>query len=367
MTPHLPEQEIFARRLKQARSRAGLTLRALSEVLNGTVAYPTLANYEAGRYLPSESAVASLSEALRVAPEALFRPFRLQLSEIKFRKKNSFSAKARKGLEARSEEFFEHYFELEELTASQRTFEKPIHRKKVVASLDEAEEFAQKLRESWRLGEDPLPVVTTLLEDKGIKIFETRIDEGSVDGLQARTDAGDVIVLNVGTETRRLNIPRQRLTAVHELGHVVVPIPPETERNEKVTEALVWRFAGAFMLPRKTFESAFGENRKRISLDELIELKVIFGASIMAIMRRADELEMISKATSERFWKFAKDNHWNSVGEPGDGRFTEPPRNARFCSLVRRAASEGAITASRHDMLLKIAGADLMGKEGTIF
>ena len=43
------------------------------------------------------------------------------------------------------------------------------------------------------------------------------------------------------------------------------------------------RFAGAFLLLRDTFIAEFGKMRRGISLVDLIELKVNFGASIWVI------------------------------------------------------------------------------------
>jgi len=359
MITHLSEQEIFGRRVRQARERAGFTLRALSEEvekLGSALAFPTLANYEAGRFLPDEANLVALARALKTDPGSFFRPFRCELTDLHFRKKRSFGAKDRTVLEARAEEFFEHYFEIEELTGALRNFESPKVSLKRVATADEAEEYANLLRKAWDLGVASLPVVTELLEEKGIKIYETKVETAGFDGLQADAGSVPVIILNAGTENCRLSVPRRRLTAVHELGHAVLPLPKEIDQNETLSEPLVWRFAGAFMLPKEVFVSAFGQKRTRISLEELIQLKLRFRASIWAIMRRAQELELISRASYDRFCRTAKEQKWHTVKEPGDDLFPDIPRNSRFCALARRAASENLISESRRDAMLRAAG-----------
>ena len=71
---------------------------------------------------------------------------------------------------------------------------------------------------------------------------------------------------------------------------------PETADIETASDDYAKRFAGALLLPKETFVAAFGSHRTGISLVELIELKVDFGASIWAIMMRARQLALISDA-----------------------------------------------------------------------
>lgn len=354
----LADRDIFRMRLKQARDRAGLTLRGLAEKLGEKINYSTIANYEAGRFLPDESNLIAIAAALDQTVDWFFQPTRISLGEIRFRKRSSFSAKSRKELEARAESFFEHYLEIEELTGEARSFTPPLRKHSLVQTLEEAESFAEKLRGSWEMGRDPVRMVREILEERGIKVFETDVEEPGFDGLQAQAKEGEhhVIVLNSSNAGKPISIPRRRLTALHELGHVVLPLDPATHANEAQCEKLVWRFAAAFMLPRESFTSAFGRGRTRISIDELVQIKVLFGASVWAVMRRAHELELINKASYVRFCAHANSAGWRTSAEPGDSLFPELPRNARFCSLVCRAANEALISDARKELLLKMAG-----------
>jgi Zn-dependent peptidase ImmA (M78 family) len=353
-----PDRDVFGLRLRQARERAGLTLRDVEKAVAGKIKYSTIANYEAGRFLPDEANLLTLAVALNQPVDWFFQPARISLGEVRFRKKSSFSAKSRKELEARAESFFENYLEIEELTGESRPYKAPLRKTPEVQSFDEAEGYAEKLRGTWELGCDPVRLVRELLEDKGIKVFETDVEEPGFDGLQAQANDGRhfVIVLNSSNAGRPISIPRRRLTAVHELGHVVLPLDESTHTKESECEKLVWRFAGAFMLPHAPFVSAFGRGRTRIAIDELVQMKVMFGASIWAIMRRAHELALINKASYTRFCIYANSAGWRTSAEPGDELFPELPRNARFCSLVSRAASERLISDSKKEMLIKMAG-----------
>src|SRR5690606_7044153 len=133
------------------------------------------------------------------------------------------------------------------------------------------------------------------------------------DGLSADTEVGPVVVVAAHLNE---NLPRKRMTEAHELGHVTVPIADGVD--EKVEEKLIAAFAGAFLLPAETFIEAFGKKRQKLAVAELIEMKAYFGASIMAIMRRARSLELITEQTYKSFCVITSQWGWRSKGEPGD-------------------------------------------------
>lgn len=350
------EVAIFPRRLRLARERAGLTLRELEEVTSRTVAYSTLANYEAGRHFPDENVLVRLSKALRVSPDWFFRPFTVELTGVRFRKERAFGAKEQKALISRAADFFELYHEIEELTGATREFRRDELPSSKVKTPEDAEVFSGELRQKWGLGVDPLPSLTDLVEDKGIKIFQTSV-AAKLDGMQASTSAGPVIVLNCTSSGVAVSIPRERLTLAHELGHVVFDMPDDVADDEH--EKLAWRFAAAFLLPKDSFVDAFGRGRTKISLDELLQLKLTFGASMWAIMRRAWELGLVSRASYDRYSAFAAKSGWKTRGEPGDDQFPARQRNARFVSLVTRAMTEQHITKLRMEEMLEACDADL--------
>lgn len=365
MNPSHNDAEIFPRRLKLARERAGLTLRDLEEATGKMISFTTLANYEAGRHFPDENILVRLAKELHVAPDWLFRPFTVELSGFHFRKDRTFGAKEQKALISRATDFFELYHEIEEITGSVRRSNKAELPKIKVRSLEDAERYAHDLRDSWGLGLDPLPSVIELIEEKGIKLFQTSMS-AKIDGMQAVTSAGPVIVLNCTTGGVEVSIPRERLTTVHELGHALLEIPSDATDDEH--EKIAWRFAEAFLLPKDPFISAFGTGRKKISLDELLQLKFMFGASMWAIMRRAWVLSLISRASYDRFSAHAAKAGWKtSKGEPGDDRFPVRQKNARFAALVRRAESEGAISKHRAEEMLEAAGLEDAPKSKAVF
>ena len=343
------EASPFSARLKQARLMRGLSLRELAGKIEGKVSYAALSKYEHGLMQPSSGVLIALSEALSQSPDFFFRPFRLELTGVRFRKKSMLGATAEKAFLQRARDHFERYQEIEELVGDVRRFQAPFKGESVTTQAD-AEALANRLRDEWRLGMDPLPNIQELLEANGIKVFELQTDDMLFDGLKADTEAGPVVVL---ASWLKRNLPRMRLTEVHELAHIVLPLGKSTSESDE--EKFANRFAGAFLLPEDAFRSAFGKHRHQLGIGELIELKRTFGASIMAIMKRAEQLGLVSSAIFKRFCMYANKHEWRTLGEPGDDQYLREESSGRFRRLVLRAVAEDVISLS--------AGAEHLGVE----
>jgi Zn-dependent peptidase ImmA (M78 family) len=119
--------------------------------------------------------------------------------------------------------------------------------------------------------------------------------------------------------------------------------------SEKDQERLCHRFAGAMLIPKNVFIQEFGGVRQRVSIEELVDLKVRYGISIAAIMHRAFDLELISGALYERFCINYKTQRWHK-GEPGEYAGREV--SSRFEQLVLRATSEGMVSQTKGAALL---------------
>ncbi len=325
----------------------GFSLRELAKKIDGAVSYAALSKYEHGIMQPSSGVLIALSRALSQSPDFFFRPFRLELTRVRFRKKSSLGAAAEKGFLERARDHFERYREIEELVGDVRRFEPPF-RGNSVSSPDDAEAMARKLREKWRLGMDPLPNIQELLEENGIKVFELPTDDKHFDGLKADTETGPVVVL---ASWLKGNLPRMRHTEVHELAHIVLPLAKGIPEADE--EKLANRFAGAFLLPEDAFRNAFGNHRLQLGIGELIEMKRTFGASIMAIMKRAEQLRLVGAAVYKRFCIHASERQWRTTGEPGDDQYVRDEVSGRFRRLVLRAVAEDVISVS--------AGAEHLG------
>jgi Zn-dependent peptidase ImmA (M78 family) len=243
-------------------------------------------------------------------------------------------------------DFFERYLELEEILGIRAPFENPLERTSV-HSVEDAETAADKLRNEWALGLDALPNVHELLEGRNIKVHEAPEAPEAFDGFSGKADGNRVVVLSGWLDD---NIPRKRMTLVHELAHAVLPV--DEHIDDKENEKLAKRFGGAFLSPRETIESLFGGNRTQVSLQELIEIKAVYGVSIMAIVTRAHQLSYLTESAHKSFCIHYNKQKWRTEGEPGDDQFSGRETSHRFKMLVYRALAEEQISMSKAAALL---------------
>ena len=161
MASELPD--VFARRLQQARAMRCLSLRALETAMHGFVSHNALAKYERGDMLPGSDVLIALSDALAQPVDFFFRPFKIAVSQVRFRKKARFPASRQKAVQELAADYVERYREAEELVGDVRNYEAPLPARPL-GSIAEAECMADTLREAWKLGHDPLPNIFELLD-----------------------------------------------------------------------------------------------------------------------------------------------------------------------------------------------------------
>lgn len=341
-------KETLPERIKQARAMAGLSLRSLASATNGTVSHNAIARYEKGVMLPGSAALSAIAEGVRQPLDYFIRPFhsRLELKHIRFRRRVSkLGNKTKKALQDRALDFFERYCEIEEILGVRHEYSNPLGRRSV-SNGDQVVELAKELRSKWNLGSDPLPNIHELMELKGIKVHELQTDETSFDGFSAETESGPVVVI---ADWLNRDIPRKRMTEVHELAHVLLEIPEDMD--ERAEEEIVWAFAGELLMPKNEFVDKFGY-RTRVTLSELIALKRHFGVSIMALVNRAGKLGLIKESAKVGFFKYASREKWRQIGEPGKNVYSGSESNNRFRTLVHRAFVEQRISVSKAAALL---------------
>jgi Zn-dependent peptidase ImmA (M78 family) len=203
------------------------------------------------------------------------------------------------------------------------------------------------------LGIDPIPNLSELLEERGIKILS--IDLKDIDGLTAKVvrkygDPLPVIAIKKSSWAER-----KRFTLAHELGHMVMDI-----RAGADAERAANRFAGAFLMPAEALWREIGKHRTTISLGELLELKQLFGTSFQAIGYRCHDLGIIRDAGYRRLFRVFNQRGWRKppFEEPGaiPPEKEEPRRMERLCF---RALSERLIGESKAAEILGISVREL--------
>ncbi len=333
-----PTDAVFGERLKQARRMRGWSLAELRERMGGLVSIAALSKYEKGQTMASSRVLVALAEALEVSLDYLFRDFSVNLGRIRFRKLSSIQKKAVDQTVERARDFFERYFEIEEIVGAVQPF-KPVFRP---GQLADPEELAARVREKWNVGNDPIANVHALLEDQGIKVWYADDCDERFDGFSAHTDRGPVAVV-----ARHLPAVRKRMTALHEGAHILLePLRLDPKEEEKFVPS----FTGALLLPAEPLKALLGTKRKTISFPELLEIKKRFGISMSGVMMRARDLGIITGDELTTFFRFRAGKKWRSEKrEPWDEEAARvfPETNHRFRQLVFRAHAEETISTSQ--------------------
>jgi Zn-dependent peptidase ImmA (M78 family)/ribosome-binding protein aMBF1 (putative translation factor) len=358
----------MGRRLHRARVMSGHSLRSLAEALGGEVSHTQLQKFEAGEATPDSKLLARLGQALNVRPDYFFKSDELKLVTVEYRSQTTkLGAKPRQRLEEQAYEFFERYLEIENILGM-RAEELPradLAKVKETDLPEAIEQAAEKLREQWELGMNPIPNVHVMLESHGVKVKTLPHEEG-FDGFSAFAEGNGQCVPVIALSKRWLegtekDLPRFRFTAIHELAHLHLILPEGLSHKEK--EGWCHYFAGAFLIPRKPFEERFGINRVQIALRELCAIKAEWGISVAAIMKRACNLGLVTPGRYKTYCIVAAKNGWRTE-EPG--KWAGDEQSSRFEPLVLRALAQELISTSKAAGLLKISLPELGEKFETI-
>lgn len=341
---------MIGRKLKIARAAAGLSLRDLAAQIDNRVTAQAIGKYERDEDMPSSGVLMVLARALAVREEYLLSDDEVILESVDFRKAPKASSKEEAIIQAKTMDLLERYIALEEMLNMRSVdWERPRSAPHPVADLRDAEDAARSVREDWGLGNDPIPQLAELLEERGVKILSLDLD--NIDGLAAkvrRKDRPDARVIVVKKSTWS---ERKRFNLAHELGHMV--IAPEKNVDE---EKAAHRFAGAFLIPADSLRAEVGASRSSISIAELGALKERFGVSMQAIVYRCKDLGIISQKEFTRQFQVFTERGWRAAPFEEPGRMEpelEEPR--RFERLCYRALTENVIGEARAAELLGIS------------
>ena len=345
--------QLFAERFKSARLMNGFSLQDLSDNLGNKITRQALHKYEKGEVMPDSEMLGQICEALNVRPDYFTRETVVELGAINFRKLEIFPSKEQSSIIERTREILGRYLELEEILGLKKIFEHPAPDLRINSSLD-IEIFANEIRKQWKLGVGPISNVAELLEENNIKVLELEAKDG-FDGLQTWVNGKEVPVIVLNVDKLKSN-DRKRFTALHELGHLLLPLD---NINDKLAEKYCHRFAGAMLFPNEAIEKEIGNKRNKISIQELGLLKEQYGISIQAMIYRLAELEVISENYKKYYFQYINQMGWK-IEEPYEYEGKETSR--RFEQLIYRALAEDIISMSKAASLKNMKLAEFRSK-----
>lgn len=338
---------MFAERFVRARKASGLSMQALADQVG--LSANAIKKYEHGDAMPSSANLLKLAKALNVRSEYFFRPSKIEVTGIEYRKRASTPQKTLNKIHSDVMDQAERWYELLDIYPDSAkpipTFDLPAGLPQLISDYDQLDDVADCVRMHWGLGLNPIHDMVDTFESRGLMVILTHVDtDKKFDGLAGTIKDQPLIVIS-GAQAG----DRQRFTLAHELGHLVL--------NGRLAGALdeekaCHRFAGAFLLPRSASIQELGEKRSNLEDRELYMLKHEYGISMAAIAIRAMQCDIITKAYYERVVRTFSTKGWRTE-EPGDQYPAE--RTMLFEQLVYRALSEEYIGESKAAELMGIS------------
>lgn len=307
----------FSIRLHEARLMMGLSMDKLVELTGGAITKQSISRYEKGIMHPKRDAMMALTSALGIS-EAYFKGtnLRIDLPVLRTTSNGKLSDEELQTIEAQLSFWTERYLVKEQKADMTSRFVNPIKGVEV-STMEDAIQAANLLREEWHCGDGPIASIVRLLERKGIKIMSGKLPD-NVLGLSTWADKKyPLIVLDF--QQAKTSVERLRFTACHELAHLLLSFPEDSEFS---IEKRCNKFASYFLFPKETFISEMGgDKRDFLTLEEMIDLKELYGVSVAAQVHEAWDLQMISREHydwwyDERINKNRKEIGWGEYKFP---------------------------------------------------
>lgn len=306
-------KSLLAIRLHEARIHCGYSLDKLVKAANLRITRQSLYRYEKGDMLPKPEVLEAFAKVFGVSGEYFFgESLQVDVPMLRSAKDYQCTAEEEAHLTSRLCFWAEHYLRMEREAGCNTSFVNPLQHTEVRTFADVIK-ASDALREAWRCGDGPIASVLRLFERKGIKILDMPLPEG-IYGLSTWADhTHPLIVIDMRHE--KTTIERLRFTACHEMAHLLFTFP---EDSELTVEKRCDKVAGFFLFPKRTFVEEMGsEHRSRLTLDELIDLKGVYGVSVQAIVHAAWDLRIITHQHYDWWYNERIHKNWKETGWGG--------------------------------------------------
>lgn len=345
---------MIADRIRLARRKADLSLRDLSAAIGGKVTAQAIGKYERGEDIPSSGVLIALADALKVSVAYLLDTQGVELTGVEFRTKANTSPRDRAHVETEVLEWIERYLQVESVLEMDSThWQCPFKQPRRLGKVEDVEKLASDVRDKWDLGLDPIPNMTELLEEKGLKVLVCDLPD-RVSGFTCLVgQPDDATKLPVIVVNRKFSLERRRLTLAHELAHRLVEPDCLSDKDE---EKAATTFGGALMMPREHLLREVGKHRNALGYREIVGLKRLYRVSGAALLVRLQQLGVITDATLvyafqtiARGWRTKEPEPLET--EPEQGQLERPRRFERLCY---RALAEGLISLTKAAELLRL-------------
>lgn len=339
---------IIGENIRSYRMKAGLSLREVGEQLE--LSHMAIQKYEQGIVVPDSATLIKIAEILHVPLQNLLleRP-KVSLDSQAFRKRKIKPSIVDR-LEGDISHYIANYLQAESYIGNRDISKVQCGYKQLKGKHDgDCEEMASNVRQLLGFGEYCIENLIQSLEDRGFLVIQLQKYE-KVDGISGFYNNIPVIILSEIEAGDRM-----RFTVAHELGHLYISIEDDAI-DEKEIENYMNCFASAFLMPRIMMESYFGNARDKLSLKEIRDFKERNKVSMQAVIRRLNDLSIISEGLKTRLLQQMYKNGM-AINEPGE----VAPENPKLMKrIVSQLVTEGIISVSKGAQLLDTNVKDLI-------
>lgn len=180
--------------------------------------------------------------------------------------------------------------------------------------------IAQRLRNYWGLGQEPISDMVSLMERNGIVLSEFATDNKQIDAFTQYNEIGFQNCYCVVLGTEKPSFVRRQFSCAHELAHILLHEKYEdrsgiNREDFRKQESEANQFAAEFLLPRDAFLSDLQVSPNR--LNRYVELKRKWKVSISAMVMRAHDLDAITDNQYQYLMRQISKNGWRT-NEPLD-------------------------------------------------
>lgn len=141
-------ESLVGNRIKNARILKCLSQQNVAEEIG--ISKQMVSKYEKGEALPTSSKLIKLSKLFGLKIDYFFSSFQIELGEINFRKKSTFSIKKQNSLKEQIKIRLENYLWVEDLLSIDYTFKNTIQDKEI-KTIEDVEKVVLQLRNEWEI------------------------------------------------------------------------------------------------------------------------------------------------------------------------------------------------------------------------
>ncbi|WP_462358611.1 helix-turn-helix domain-containing protein [Phascolarctobacterium faecium] len=320
------KSSIVNSRLRQARIVNGKTAKAIADEVG--ISAQALSQYELGKTVPSEDIFKKLVDLYGLPSNFYLKEDQSSIEEktVFFRSFSSTTKFRREMAFVEAKWFVHNIVETIEKKIKLPAVDPLFIKIKESTNRDlerlDVESLSKIIRRDWNLRYAPIDDLMFELEQRGVIVAKLDLAD-DIDGFSFWSNDRPYIFVN-----KNNNFFRLRMSMAHELCHLffhgaIEDIPKNLKRVEDEAKS----FAGAFLMP----ENKFIDYIITTNLNELALLKSKLKVSLAAIVKRCEQLGLISEERSISLNKQISKNKWRKI-EPYDDLYK--PENPR---LMRQA------------------------------